>query len=286
MRRTSMIPMLLASAALIGRASEPPFAVSAPAALIDLDLGKLKGAPTCLAWSTNEGEFYLQTVDGAKMRHFILRLGSSPEAADGEPIWASTYWNWKSARTVPGHSELVIEVATRNETNQITSTNLHDKAAGVGDRNGTGAPRDMVNANIGAAQVRTLLLNGEVIGEYVNAPLVPGMTFGLVAGGAARRRIRAAQPSPDADGCHIGREAGSLRHIRRGAAGVVARWLADRLLAEDRPEDVRADARHRHAAIDEPTTSAPVLTAPGRVGRPSQPSASEGTDVARQPFGG
>jgi hypothetical protein len=178
MHRTLMIPMLLASAALIGRASEPPFAVSAPAALIDLDLGKLKGAPTCLAWSTNEGEFYLQTVDGATMRHYILRLGSSPEAADGEPIWASTYWTWKSARTVPGHSELVIEVATRNDTNQITSMNLHDKAAGTGDRSGTGAPRDMMNANIGAAQVRTLLLDGEVIGEFVNAPLVPGLTFG------------------------------------------------------------------------------------------------------------
>jgi hypothetical protein len=174
-----MTALLLASAALIGRAAEPPFVVSTPATLVDVDLGKLKGAPTCLAWSPNEGEFYLQTVDdGAKMRHFIIRLGSSPQAADGEPVWASTYWTWKSARTVPGHPDLAIEVATRNDTSQITSMNLHDKAAGIGDRNGTPGAGIMANANIGAAQVRTLLLKGEVIGEYVNAPLVPGLTFG------------------------------------------------------------------------------------------------------------
>ena len=179
MRRRSLIPLLLASAALIGRASELPFAVSTPTTLVDLDLGKLKGTPTCLAWSPDAGEFYLQTVDdGAKMRHYIVRLGSSPQSTDGEPVWAASYWNWKSARTVPGHSDIVIEVATRNDTNQITSMNLHDKAAAVGDRNGTGAPRDLMNANVGAAQVRTLLLKGEVIGEYVNAPLVPGLTFG------------------------------------------------------------------------------------------------------------
>jgi hypothetical protein len=164
---------------LIVRASEPPFVVSTPATLVDLDLGKLKGAPTCLAWSPNEGEFYLQTVDdGAKMRHYILRLGSSPQSADGEPIWASTYWNWKSARTVPGHRELAIEVATRNDTNQVSSMNLHDKAAGMGNRSGSTAARDLTEANVGATQVRMLLLKDEVIGEYVNAPLVPGLTFG------------------------------------------------------------------------------------------------------------
>lgn len=179
MRRTSMISLLLASVALSAHASEPPFAVSTPATLLDLDLGTLKGAPTCLAWSPTEGEFYLQTVDdGAKMRHYILRLGSPPQAADGQPVWAATYWNWKSARTVPGHPELVIEVATRNDTSQITSMNLHDKAEGVGDRSGTPGVANMANANIGAAQVRRLMLKGEVIGEYVNAPLVPGLTFG------------------------------------------------------------------------------------------------------------
>jgi hypothetical protein len=174
-----LISLLLASAALTGGVSELPFAVSTPAALMDLDLGKLKGAPTCLAWSPNEGEFYLQTVDdGAKMRHYILRLGSQPQTTEGEPVWAATYWDWKSARTAPGHRELVIEVATRNDKSQITSMNLHDKAAGIGDRNGTPGVRDMADANIGASQVRTLLLNGEVVGEYVNAPLVPGLTFG------------------------------------------------------------------------------------------------------------
>ncbi len=79
---------------------------------------------------------------------------------------------------MPGQPDLKIEVASRNDTNQITSTNLHDKAAGVGSRSGTGVTEDLANSNVGAAQVRTLVLKGEVIGEYVNAPLVPGLTFG------------------------------------------------------------------------------------------------------------
>ncbi len=78
--------MLLAAAVFLARAAEAPFAVSTPATLVDLDFGKLKGAPTRLAWSPNEGEFYLQTVDdGAKSRHYILRVGASPQGADGEP---------------------------------------------------------------------------------------------------------------------------------------------------------------------------------------------------------
>ncbi len=43
---------------------------------------------------------------------------------------------------------------------------------------GSTAARDLTDANVGATQVRTLLLKDEVIGEYVNAPLVPGLTFG------------------------------------------------------------------------------------------------------------
>lgn len=173
MRATSMTLMLLASAALTGRAADGPFAVSSPATLVELDGRTLKGAPVCLTWSPTDGEFYLQTVDDAgKARHYIMRLGGAPHGVDGEPAWAVTYWDWKSARTVPGHPELVIDVATRIDANQISDVNLHDKAAG------TTATRDLAEANIGAAEVRTLVLKGEVIGEYVNARLVPGLTFG------------------------------------------------------------------------------------------------------------
>ena len=44
--------------------------------------------------------------------------------------------------------------------------------------NGTTAVRGASDAAASAQTVRTLLLKGEPIGEYIDAPLVPGMTFG------------------------------------------------------------------------------------------------------------
>lgn len=177
MRPRSVLTALFASIALTTSAAELFFAVSPPATIADLDFGKLKGVPSGLAWSTTDGEFYLQTVDDqSKLRHYIIHLGSAPEATETEPEWAVAYWNWKSTRYVPGHHELVIQVDTRRELNQIPSQSLREKEAGVS--NGTTAARGAAEAGMGAKTVRTLSLKGEIIGEYIDAPLVPGMTFG------------------------------------------------------------------------------------------------------------
>src|SRR5262249_28494224 len=101
-----------------------------------------------------------------------------PQAVDAEPQWAVTYWNWKSSRSVPGHGEMVIEVATKNDLNQIPTQSLHEKGKGTEAGGGQIATRGAAEASIGATTVRTLLLKREVIGESVEAPLVPGLTFG------------------------------------------------------------------------------------------------------------
>jgi hypothetical protein len=177
MRHTRLPIALFALAASMASAAEQLFAVSPPATIVDLDFGKLKGIPSALAFSPTDGEFYLQTVDDqSKLRHYIIRLGSAPEPTDTEPEWALTYWNWKSTRYVPGHHEVVIQVDTRHELNQIPSQSLREKATGM--ENAATAGRGAAEVGIGAKMVRTLLLNGEVIGEYVDKPLVPGMTFG------------------------------------------------------------------------------------------------------------
>jgi hypothetical protein len=168
---------LLASIPLTLPAAGPVFSVSPPATITDLDFGRLKGIPSCLAWSSTGDQLYLQTVDDkATIRHYLVRVGTPPQATDGEPIWASTYWEWKSSRTVPGHRELVIQVSTRRDLDQIPSQDLHAKAAGLDDS--ATATRGMADAGIGARTVRTLMLGDDAIGEYVDAPLVPGMTFG------------------------------------------------------------------------------------------------------------
>jgi hypothetical protein len=173
----TVVAACLASIAWTTPALGPIFSVSPPAIVADLDFGTLKGVPSCLAWSADGGELYLQTVDDKRtLRHFLVHAGAPPKETDGEPIWASTYWDWKSSRAVPGHRELVIQVATKHDTDQIPSQDLHAKAAGADD--GAIALRGMADAGIGAKTVRTLMLGDDAIGEYVDAPLVPGMTFG------------------------------------------------------------------------------------------------------------
>jgi len=179
MAQHTIVAALLASFASLPLTpiAGPMFSVSPPATIADLDFGRLKGVPSCLAWSAAGDELYLQTVDDkTTIRHFIIRVGAEPQPTDGEPIWASTYWEWKSSRTVPGHRELVIQVSTHHDLDQIPSQDLHAKAAGID--NGVTATRGMADVGIGAKTVRTLMLRDEPIGEYVDTPLVPGMTFG------------------------------------------------------------------------------------------------------------
>jgi hypothetical protein len=153
-----------------------PFAVSQPATLADLDFSKLKGSPVGLSWSSTNGEFYLQTADDdGKIRHYIVGSADA-KAIDAQPDWAAAYWKWKSARAAPGPSGLVIEVNSQQKSGQVPSQSLREKAAGMS--NGATAMRGAADAANSAETVRTLILRGEVIGEYVEAPLIPGMTFG------------------------------------------------------------------------------------------------------------
>jgi hypothetical protein len=161
-------------------ASAAPFlTVSEPRPLTDIDMGRLKGVPTQLTWSPNEGEYYLQTIDNGTIRHYTFRAGADAQAIPAEPEWALSYWNWKSSRNVPGHLDMLIAVTTRNEKASIPNQSLSQKATSMS--NGAmameGAATEAIAGENGT-QTRTLVLNGDAIGEFKNAPLVPGQTFG------------------------------------------------------------------------------------------------------------
>jgi hypothetical protein len=179
-----MTVLVVALAALIGLfGSVQPFSVTAPTLLADLESGGVKGTPVQLGWSPDGASFYVQTFEGEgssiKYHHYTVRRGSTKaEGLDAPPPWAGDYWNRKSARTAPGRPDLVIAVETHNKGDEIPTQSLHEKAAGMGN-----AARGMVNAASASAEVggtvtRTLTLNGVVVGEYVNQPLIPGLTFG------------------------------------------------------------------------------------------------------------
>lgn len=166
--------------------------VSKPAAIVEMDLGRLKGEPVRLAWSS-ERQLYLQTLErdtrGAvtTIRHYLLTTdGQPPRGVDAEPAWAAEYWSVKSAQAAPGAPSHKIAVEQRQEVRRSTAAPMGGAMArggvegsegrggggiGVGDAGAAAAQSQTV-------QIYTLRLKGETVGEWINAAVVPGLTFG------------------------------------------------------------------------------------------------------------
>jgi hypothetical protein len=172
-----------------GRAGDIPslaFKVTPPAVIMDMDAHTLKGAPVKLAWSAAPGEFYLQTAEGYEpdvvLRHYVLTLGEkAPTAVAVEPVWASQYWTWKSTRNAPADPDLLIVVEEHVDANRLPTQSLADKARGMEAGGGAIALRgaeEVANDRKNAPRIKTLTLNGTQIGRFVDAPLIPGLTFG------------------------------------------------------------------------------------------------------------
>jgi hypothetical protein len=166
--------------------------VSAPAAVVDIDAGKLKGDIVRLAWSPDAGELYVQTSETSglniRLRHYRVGLdGTPPASIPEEPGWAALYWSWKSAQSAPGLSSLKIEVEQQQKRVSATSSPSGGSMArgdlpGSGSNAGAGAGMGLEDAAraVGQSQTAnavTLRLKGHVIGEFVNAAVVPGLAF-------------------------------------------------------------------------------------------------------------
>jgi hypothetical protein len=169
--------LLLASDVFVPAVVPQALSAAAPTLVADLQGSRFSGDPSQLAWSPDNGTLCLQTLDGdrppLKTRYYLIRPGEHDfHGIDIAPDWAPKYWDWKSARTPPGHPELVVEVATQAASNNIPTQSLHDKS-----KNGL-MENSVAAQNAAGSVVRTLTLKGETIGRYVDQPLVPGMTFG------------------------------------------------------------------------------------------------------------
>jgi hypothetical protein len=166
--------------------------LSPTARTADLDMSKLKGEPARLAWSADGAQLYLQTAerksDGSmSLRHYVLpATGGSFEAAEAEPPWATKYWAWKSTQSAPGAPAFKIQLDSQKRIVRSTSAPRGAAIAGMGGDAGAGASTGLgrsegASVAIGEGQnavVHSMLLNGEVIGEWVNAAIVPGLTYG------------------------------------------------------------------------------------------------------------
>jgi hypothetical protein len=171
--------LLVAAFVVSAPTAQPqPFSTAAPAVVADLQGARFGGDPSQLAWSPDSTTVCIQTLEGdrppLKTRYYLIRLAERDfHGVDVAPDWAPKYWEFKSARTPPGHPELAIQVETKNRSGNIPTESLRAKAAGRGLENAVAAQNEAQGS-----VVRTLTLKGEAIGQYVDQPLVPGMTFG------------------------------------------------------------------------------------------------------------
>lgn len=166
--------------------------VEPPARIAEIDSGKLKGEPLRLAWSADGTHLYLQVVErkdgAAAQRHYVIAAsGGKPAAVGSQPDWASKYWAWKSAQTAPGAPAFKIAVDSERQIVRSTAMPRGAGLAGMGGDPGAGMATGSGRAGggepvtVGEAQNATvyrMLLGGEVIGEWINTPIVPGETFG------------------------------------------------------------------------------------------------------------
>jgi hypothetical protein len=173
----------LAAATLV--ADNAPFVISPPAVIVDVDGHSMKGDPVELSWSPTPGQFYVETADGTApdvtLRHYLVALGDkSPSGVKAQPTWAQQYWAYKSRRDAPADTSLLIDVRNTTEDN-IPTQSLANKARAT-ESGGGGAflsgAQEAAHSQETAAEVRTLVLKGTDIGKFVDAPLVPGLTFG------------------------------------------------------------------------------------------------------------
>jgi len=166
-------------------ADAPALQFSAPRAVSEVDLGKLKGEASRLSWGGPTGQLYLRTAEldrwgNERPKHFLLPLaGGAPVPASEEPPQASAYWAWKSGVVAPGAPDLRFDIQSKQENKTATGTDRGSSDLGASpnrsDPSSSAIQADALSMQ--RVQTTTLRLKGEVILEVVNQPLRPGHTF-------------------------------------------------------------------------------------------------------------
>lgn len=161
-----------------------------PKPVAEFELSKLQGVIRRLAWNADGTELYLQTAElqsNAQPKTFFHYLVNPTTGAlrkvDDEPVWAADYWKWKAGRSAPGDDKFSIELAVEQRRNSATALPMGGDYArgGTGGDPNTGASSESVMAVAQQSQSGTanlMKLKGQVIGEFLNLPIVPGQTYG------------------------------------------------------------------------------------------------------------
>ena len=160
-----------------------------PSKIAEIDTDRMKGQPSRLAWSPDGSQLYVQMLEGpfqapTKLTHhtFTIKDGKKKDL-QGEPEWVSPYWTAKSGQASPDSPSFKIDLKSEVRTERTVSAPMGGELArggtsGSGAGTGTGGDALAAAYNQQPVPVNTMLLHGEVIGEFVNSVIVPGLTFG------------------------------------------------------------------------------------------------------------
>ena len=182
--------LVLASAALAAQAAPATQLKIVPAEVAKVDLGKLKGAMASqLAWSPDAKQLYLQTLTEDKQAlpkdyyHYVISAeGGAFEKVGAPPDWAVAYWSWKQGKTAPGDTAFAIALSEESKVASPVALPMAGEMAKGGTSAGTGgASNDAMAAaamSSSNAKIYSFVLKGEIIGEWVNHRIMPGVTFG------------------------------------------------------------------------------------------------------------
>jgi hypothetical protein len=196
-----MTTLLLALTLILAPQAAPMSAQSVklvPKSVAEFEMSRLKGVIRRVAWNADSTQLYLQTAvlgsdaQPKTVHHYLVDPSSGAlKNADAEPKWAADYWEWKSWKAAPGSEDgkedtFMIELSEEQRKNVATSIPMGGDYA----RGGTGADVSGAAGSASAESVmaaaqqsqsgtaRLMKLKGQIVGEWMNQPIVPGQSFG------------------------------------------------------------------------------------------------------------
>jgi hypothetical protein len=187
-----LVPFVLQGASVARPVDIRHLNLSPPTAIIELDMSKLQGEPVRLAWAPDGRQLYVRTGQTDRWGnerdwHYLVSPGQAQaEPIGSEPIWYGRYWAWKSSLSAPGVPEFRLNL----ESSQLVKTSTGvaregDIGATQSDPTGPGSelgPQGRAILALAAqgqkVTIVTVRLKGELLAEFVNTPMVPGLTFG------------------------------------------------------------------------------------------------------------